>query len=91
MLTIRKNPLSFKPACVSSFLHIELVAGAFHRWRYVSVQIEHCSVCVVNCYYIFKFVVALIHSEWKKNFLKINKLVLVGGPDDGVITPWQSR
>ncbi|CAF93932.1 unnamed protein product, partial [Tetraodon nigroviridis] len=24
---------------------------------------------------------------WKKNFLKINKLVLIGGPDDGVITP----
>ncbi|KAG7225460.1 hypothetical protein INR49_027454 [Caranx melampygus] len=29
-------------------------------------------------------------TEWKKNFLKINKLVLIGGPDDGVITPWQS-
>ncbi|XP_061520320.1 lysosomal thioesterase PPT2 isoform X2 [Phycodurus eques] len=30
-------------------------------------------------------------TEWKKNFLRINKLVLIGGPDDGVITPWQSR
>ncbi|KAG7261892.1 hypothetical protein CRUP_006308 [Coryphaenoides rupestris] len=29
-------------------------------------------------------------TEWKSNFLKIKKLVLVGGPDDGVITPWQS-
>lgn len=29
-------------------------------------------------------------TEWKKNFLKIKKLVLIGGPDDGVITPWQS-
>ncbi|XP_019726341.1 lysosomal thioesterase PPT2 [Hippocampus comes] len=29
-------------------------------------------------------------TEWKKNFLRLNKLVLVGGPDDGVITPWQS-
>ncbi|MEQ2160616.1 hypothetical protein GOODEAATRI_001126 [Goodea atripinnis] len=29
-------------------------------------------------------------SEWKENFLKIQKLVLIGGPDDGVITPWQS-
>lgn len=29
-------------------------------------------------------------SEWKKNFLRIKKLVLIGGPDDGVITPWQS-
>ncbi|XP_061075157.1 lysosomal thioesterase PPT2-A-like isoform X2 [Conger conger] len=27
---------------------------------------------------------------WKKNFLRIRKLVLIGGPDDGVITPWQS-
>ncbi|XP_077986850.1 lysosomal thioesterase PPT2-A-like [Glandiceps talaboti] len=31
------------------------------------------------------------HSdEIKKNFLKIKNLVLIGGPDDGVITPWQS-
>ncbi|KAK3558074.1 hypothetical protein QTP86_007316 [Hemibagrus guttatus] len=33
------------------------------------------------------------HSEstvWKQNFLRIKKLVLVGGPDDGVIMPWQS-
>ena len=29
--------------------------------------------------------------EYKKNFLKIKQLVLIGGPDDGVITPWQSR
>ncbi|TNM93352.1 hypothetical protein fugu_018754 [Takifugu bimaculatus] len=29
-------------------------------------------------------------TEWKKNFLKLKKLVLIGGPDDGVITPWQS-
>ncbi|XP_017274961.1 lysosomal thioesterase PPT2 isoform X2 [Kryptolebias marmoratus] len=29
-------------------------------------------------------------TEWKKNFLRIQKLVLIGGPDDGVITPWQS-
>ncbi|XP_061771535.1 lysosomal thioesterase PPT2-like isoform X4 [Nerophis ophidion] len=33
------------------------------------------------------------HKEmeaWKDNFLRIKKLVLIGGPDDGVITPWQS-
>ncbi|XP_067865498.1 lysosomal thioesterase PPT2 [Heterodontus francisci] len=29
-------------------------------------------------------------TEWKKNFLRIKNLVLIGGPDDGVITPWQS-
>ncbi|XP_033098762.1 lysosomal thioesterase PPT2-A-like [Anneissia japonica] len=28
--------------------------------------------------------------EWKKNFLQLKKLILIGGPDDGVITPWQS-
>ncbi|XP_046874803.1 lysosomal thioesterase PPT2 [Hypomesus transpacificus] len=29
-------------------------------------------------------------TAWRKNFLQIKKLVLIGGPDDGVITPWQS-
>ncbi|CAM4635745.1 unnamed protein product [Leuciscus chuanchicus] len=29
-------------------------------------------------------------TAWKLNFLRIKKLVLIGGPDDGVITPWQS-
>uniref|UniRef100_A0A4W5KLR1 palmitoyl-CoA hydrolase n=1 Tax=Hucho hucho TaxID=62062 RepID=A0A4W5KLR1_9TELE len=29
-------------------------------------------------------------TEWRKNFLHINKLVLIGGPDDGVITPLES-
>ncbi|KAM6910489.1 lysosomal thioesterase PPT2-A-like [Xenentodon cancila] len=29
-------------------------------------------------------------KEWKKNFLSIKKMVLIGGPNDGVITPWQS-
>ncbi|XP_030398917.1 lysosomal thioesterase PPT2 [Gopherus evgoodei] len=41
---------------------------------------------------------ALLNSErvnpnataWKRNLVRIQKLVLVGGPDDGVITPWQS-
>ncbi|XP_077645033.1 lysosomal thioesterase PPT2 [Lonchura striata] len=29
-------------------------------------------------------------SDWKRNLLRIQRLVLIGGPDDGVITPWQS-
>ncbi|XP_072547096.1 lysosomal thioesterase PPT2-A-like [Salminus brasiliensis] len=29
-------------------------------------------------------------TEWRTRFLSIKKLVLIGGPDDGVITPWQS-
>jgi len=27
----------------------------------------------------------------KENFLRLKNMVLVGGKDDGVITPWQSR
>lgn len=30
-------------------------------------------------------------SEFKNNFTKLKKLILIGGPDDGVIEPWQSR
>lgn len=29
-------------------------------------------------------------NEFKTNFLRLKKLVMIGGPDDGVITPWQS-
>ncbi|XP_005103861.1 lysosomal thioesterase PPT2-A isoform X2 [Aplysia californica] len=28
--------------------------------------------------------------EFKENFLRLKNIVMVGGPDDGVITPWQS-
>ena len=35
---------------------------------------------------------ALFFAEYKENFLKTGEnLVLIGGPDDGVITPWESR
>ena len=30
-------------------------------------------------------------TELKSNFLRLEKLVLLGGPADGVIKPWQSR
>ncbi|XP_068239467.1 lysosomal thioesterase PPT2-A [Palaemon carinicauda] len=29
-------------------------------------------------------------KDYRKNFLKLEHLILIGGPDDGVITPWQS-
>ncbi|GFS09127.1 lysosomal thioesterase PPT2 [Elysia marginata] len=29
-------------------------------------------------------------KEFRQNFLRLKNMVLVGGPDDGVITPWQS-
>ena len=28
--------------------------------------------------------------EYKRNFLRVKQVVAIGGPDDGVITPWQS-
>ncbi|XP_052673629.1 lysosomal thioesterase PPT2-A-like isoform X1 [Crassostrea angulata] len=29
-------------------------------------------------------------TEFKRNFLRIKRMVLIGGPDDGLICPWQS-
>ncbi|XP_060067982.1 lysosomal thioesterase PPT2-A-like [Ylistrum balloti] len=29
-------------------------------------------------------------TMYKDNFLRLKKLIMIGGPDDGVITPWQS-
>lgn len=46
---------------------------------------------VLDCKKLYLTVFYVSNSEWKKNFLKIKTLVLIGGPDDGVITPWQSR
>lgn len=32
------------------------------------------------------------HSpDFKEGLLKLQRFVMIGGPDDGVITPWQSR
>lgn len=49
-------------------------------------------------YLKFNSFLAMINGErpnnkmkaWRENFLRIKKLVLIGGPDDGVIMPWQS-
>jgi len=30
-------------------------------------------------------------NSYKDGITRLNKLILIGGPDDGVITPWQSR
>ncbi|CAG7821760.1 unnamed protein product, partial [Allacma fusca] len=29
-------------------------------------------------------------TQFKENFLKLKKLILIGGPNDGIICPWQS-
>ena len=28
--------------------------------------------------------------DYKSNFERLEKLVLIGGPDDGIVEPWQS-
>ncbi|XP_015127302.1 lysosomal thioesterase PPT2 homolog [Diachasma alloeum] len=33
---------------------------------------------------------SLNSTQFKSGLTKLNKMVLIGGPDDGVITPWQS-
>jgi palmitoyl-protein thioesterase len=30
-------------------------------------------------------------DRFKNNFKRLRKLILIGGPDDGVISPWESR
>lgn len=30
------------------------------------------------------------NSDYKTGLIKLKRMILIGGPDDGVITPWQS-
>jgi len=45
---------------------------------------------VVNNLNSSKFFNVTVSERYRKNFLRIKNLVLIGGPDDGVIMPWQS-
>ena len=47
-----------------------------------------CTCCKLNCN---KYSVCVCVAGFKANFKSLQQLVLIGGPDDGVITPWQSR
>uniref|UniRef100_A0A3B4AEG5 palmitoyl-CoA hydrolase n=1 Tax=Periophthalmus magnuspinnatus TaxID=409849 RepID=A0A3B4AEG5_9GOBI len=49
--------------------------------KYFKGPILLCFLICSNC---------VCATDWRDNFLRIKKLVLIGGPDDGVITPWQS-
>lgn len=50
-------------------------------------------------YYNFSSFLPYINNEiksynstrFRENLLKVEQMILIGGPDDGVITPWQSR
>ena len=58
----------------------------------VSFQCHRMKCYIIIC--INAFVVAIIINfliAYRENFIKLQQLVLIGGPDDGVVTPWQSR
>ncbi|PZC80263.1 hypothetical protein B5X24_HaOG214962 [Helicoverpa armigera] len=40
--------------------------------------------------YINNHIKSAKSEDFKKNLLRLKRLVLIGGPDDNVITPWQS-
>lgn len=40
--------------------------------------------------YVNNEIISNNSSSFRNGLLKLNKLILIGGPDDGVITPWQS-
>lgn len=52
-----------------------------------------------DLYYNFSSFLPYINNEiksdnstrFRENLLKLEQMILIGGPDDGVITPWQSR
>ncbi len=86
MSVIRKqltNPLSrwASPSLMRPFLPF--------YWIYFFAQNKKWIESVVIR---FKFVCYIaVAMAQKKNFLKITKMVSIGGPDDGVINPWYSR
>lgn len=52
-----------------------------------------------NLYYEYSSFLPYINNEIKTenstrfrgNLLRVDKMILIGGPNDGVITPWESR
>ncbi|XP_059617109.1 lysosomal thioesterase PPT2 homolog [Phlebotomus argentipes] len=40
--------------------------------------------------YVNNAILSTNSSQFREGLLKLDKMILVGGPDDGVITPWQS-
>lgn len=89
---------------VFSFLPSELREEVY-KFCYKSIGQDHISVCQYwndpqhqDLFAEKSVYLAVLNNqtgnanstEWKKNFLRIKQLVMIGGPDDGVITPWQS-
>ena len=54
----------------------------------------HMGSYLINNLWLPKFNNEVVHplaAEFKSNFLRLNKLVALGGPDDGIIVPYQSE
>ena len=63
------------------------VANYWNDPHYQESYLKNCKYLP----YIDNLVLTANSSTFKDNFSKLNRLILIGGPDDGVITPWQSR
>lgn len=76
-----------------------------YKFCYKSVGQDHISVCQYwndpyhqDLYANKSVYLAVLNNqthnenstEWKENFVRIKRMIMIGGPDDGVITPWQS-
>uniref|UniRef100_A0A5F8H9D6 palmitoyl-CoA hydrolase n=1 Tax=Monodelphis domestica TaxID=13616 RepID=A0A5F8H9D6_MONDO len=74
---------SFPPLVPPLPLHISLFFQGFS-------PILSCLYLILAAKSTFPFFF-LTWAVWRKNFLRVKRVILIGGPDDGVITPWQSR
>ena len=51
------------------------------------------SATTLNCFHVVETTKKILFyyiSEYRDNFLRLEKFVMIGGPNDTVITPWQS-
>ncbi|XP_068616460.1 lysosomal thioesterase PPT2-A-like [Brachionichthys hirsutus] len=86
------------------WLFPEHAKGAVFRFCYSRLG-QKCSICDYwndphhrPQYVKYSSFLAVLNGDrphsyleaWRANILRIKKLVLIGGPDDGVISPWQS-
>ena len=61
-----------------------------HHNTYTNTDPYHISDYLKNSVFLPKLNLPSDPS-YRENFMAIEDLVLIGGPDDGVISPWQSR
>lgn len=88
--------LSKKLVMKSLYNHFTVTLTNIFRLCLFQISVYN-NLMYVNFYLLFwcKFIDFFFRSakseDFKKNMLRLKRLVLIGGPDDQVITPWQSR